>query len=544
MLGLHTATRRKAALAIASAGAIIGLSMSPAVAADGVAQAEGSAASGTGIFDPVAGLLETDSCKARFANGTLTRNEDQCTPSIETSPAQAVTRYATANVASNGAATSSAEGGVASVPLTDLGQLDLTELFDSLANTNVAASALGPLIAQLGQIGQQLVPLTGPIDDALQQVLQGVQQQLPISLEVGAVIARCDADGSTAHASSEVADVSLQVTLGPQEIPVIFETPVESHSDLVMHAPHQLVDGILSGIEDSLLSAQGPLEPLLAALKLLVTNIDQQVVDALLDALEPTLLSGLSDALAPIVRGEVNHVSNPPHATNQDGPWTAPEEIDLTALSLTVLDTNTLTLGHVHCGDNVNGGPNGGGPGLKFDKDADTDGSDAKFTLTVKNTTNAAITGVFVQDFYGKDIDAKDVKDVKVSQGTFNKNTGRWDVGTVGAGQTEKLTFKVDVDSGDLNDGVKNAACVNKATKPGHIQKNDGVGDDTDGCDEATAKKDNDSDSDSDSDSDGPKSVDSGLNDGGNFGPLAIAGLLAASTLVGSAARQRLLLDR
>jgi hypothetical protein len=38
--------------------------------------------------------------------------------------------------------------------------------------------------------------------------------------------------------------------------------------------------------------------------------------------------------------------------------------------------------------------------------------------------------------------------------------------------------------------------------------------------------------------------VDSGINDGGNLGALAITGLLAASTLVGSAARQRLLLDQ
>jgi hypothetical protein len=109
------------------------------------------------------------------------------------------------------------------------------------------------------------------------------------------------------------------------------------------------------------------------------------------------------------------------------------------------------------------------------------------------------------------------------------------------------LTFKVETDDDDLDDGIKNAACVNLADKPGSIQKNDGVDDDTDGCDEDTAKKDNDDDDgddgdDGDGDDDGPKSVDSGL--GGNMGALAITGLLAASTLVGSAARQRLLLDR
>lgn len=55
---------------------------------------------------------------------------------------------------------------------------------------------------------------------------------------------------------------------------------------------------------------------------------------------------------------------------------------------------------------------------------------------------------------------------------------------------------------------------------------------------------DDDDDGGDDDDDDEPKVVDSGINDGGNLGAIGIAGLLAASTLIGSAARQRLLLDQ
>lgn len=72
-------------------------------------------------------------------------------------------------------------------------------------------------------------------------------------------------------------------------------------------------------------------------------------------------------------------------------------------------------------------------------------------------------------------------------------------------------------------------------------EDDDGDGDDGDGDDSDDS---DDGDGDDDGDDDEPRVVDSGINDGGNLGALAITGLLAASTLVGSAARQRLLLDQ
>jgi hypothetical protein len=84
-----------------------------------------------------------------------------------------------------------------------------------------------------------------------------------------------------------------------------------------------------------------------------------------------------------------------------------------------------------------------------------------------------------------------------------------------------------------------NAAGSGPTPSPTPTDGDDGDGDDSDDSDDGDGD-----DGDSDDSDDGPRSVDSGLNDGGNLGALAISGLLAASTLVGSAARQRLLLDR
>ena len=441
MLGLHTPRRRKAALAIATVGSLIGLCASPAFAAGETAQAEASSARGEGaLFQNVAGLLETDTCKARYANGNLTRNNDQCTSSLAVNPAQAVTRNAIARSNS----TSSAEGGIAGLPMNGqaplpLGQLDLTQIYTQLQNTPVAASALGPIIAQLADalepVANALLPA---IDAALDPLLAQLANNLPLSLEVGAVIARCEASPARAEASSSIADVTLNVEIpNVQVVPVAFETPVESHSDLVADSPDQLADGILDGLQDSLLDPvnAGVLDPILLALNTLVGTTRETLVTPLLAQLKATLLPALSDALAPLVRGEVNHVSTPAHDDHEAGPWVDEgsanriPEIDLTALSLTVLNDQTLFLGQVHCGPNTAGTSVTPPP-----PDEDDDGDD----------------------------------------------------------------------EGD-----------------------DGDGDDGDG-----------------DDGDGPKSVDSGLNDGGNLGALAITGLLAASTLVGSAARQRLLLER
>jgi hypothetical protein len=540
----------KVGLVLAGASALVVMGMAGPAAAvhDGQAHAEGSAATGTGIFDPVAQLIQTGICEADFVNGGPETTTGPCTSSIAVNPTQDVTRFATANVAGNGAATSSAEGGAADVNVIDLqDELNIEALLDNLAATNQGASAIGPILAAIGQVGNVLLgnTLAPVLDQVLDPILEGLDSALPLSLELGAVLARCNATASTATASSEVADLSLLVDVpNVQQIPVVFQTPVTAHSDLVMDAPQQLVDGILTGIRNSLLSAPGILQPILLILNNLVTNVQTQVLDPLLATLRPTLLSGLSDLLDPIVNGEVNHVTTPVASNDhtfknlQAGPWSAPDEIALTALSLTVLGSNTLSVGTVHCGDNVDGAVHNGGnnPGLQVLKTEKVNGDDeAEWTIRVHNPLGQAVEDVFVKDFYPKELDEKDVKVSSISKGSFNKNTGVWTVGTLASGATETLRIKAELDEDDLADGVDNAICVNRTSKPNHIQKNDSFKDDTDGCDTANAKSDDNGD---DDDDDSPKSINSGIS-GGNLSAAGLAGLLAMTAMGGSVARRR-----
>lgn len=364
-------TTAKLGLVLAGTTALVTMGMAGPAAAihDGEAHAEASAANGTGIFDPVAQLLETTGCEADFINGGPETTTGFCTSSIEANPTQDITRFATANVAGSGAATSSAQGGVADVNVIDLPQeLNIQALLTSLAATDSGASAIGPILQALGQVGNAILgaALAPLLDTLLDPILTAFDNSLPLSLELGAVLARCSATATTATAESDVADLSLLVDIpNVQNIPVVFQTPVTGHSDLVMDAPQQLVDGILNGLRTSLLNAGGLLTPILTLLNGIVTNLQLQVIDPLLETLRPTLLSGLSQLLDPIVNGEVNHVTTPTASNDhtfqnlQAGPWSAPDEIALTALSLTVLGSNTLNLGMVHCGDNVAGTPDG-----------------------------------------------------------------------------------------------------------------------------------------------------------------------------------------
>lgn len=542
-------TTAKAGLVIAGASALVVMGMAGPAAAihDGEAHAEGSAATGTGIFDPVAQLIQTGFCEADFINGGPETTTGQCTSSIGTNPTQDVTRFATANVAANGDATSSAQGGTAQLNVIDLPQeLNIEQLLDDLAATPQDASTVGPLLALVGQIGNQLLGATiAPLVDAiLDPILEALDSSLPLSIEVGAVLARCSATASTATAESDIADVSLLVDVpGFQNIPVVFQTPVTGHSDLIMDAPQQLVDGILDGVQDSLLSAPGVLNPLLVVLNGIVQTVQQDVIDALLEVLRPTLLAALSDALEPIVTGEVNHVTTPTASNDhtfqnlQAGPWSAPDEIALTALTLTVLGSNTLTIGTVHCGDNRNGTPDtAGDPDLQVLKTEKVDGDDeVEWTIRVRNPLNEAVDNVFVKDFYPKDLDESDVKVSSISQGSFNKNTGVWTVGTLAAGATETLRIKAKVDEDDLSDGIDNTICVNRTSKPNNIQKNDTLQGDTDGCDTSNSKRDDDGD---DDDDDSPKSINSGIS-GGDLSAAGLAGLLAMTAMGGSVARRR-----
>lgn len=429
MLGLHTKNGWRALFAVAVTGTLIGIGSGAAVAAPAVTRAEAQAVNGTGA---IVEILDTGDCKTT-APVAYPGTADRCGEGLSSA---AVSAFAQAvEGRTNGFSRGFASA--APIDVDGLGEISLQDIFAGLADADTG-TILDPLLNALGALGDPLEPLLAPLDDVLDQVLTSVNGALPVNLQLGAVESQCSATASPLNAtgSSVVADANIVVGEGvlgangvvvPLTGPNAADTP--PNTNLLVGAPEDLVDAIIDAVQDTLTQslgdeiAAGPLEPI----NLLLAPIQDQVLDALFETLEPALLEPLAEALEPLVQGTVNKQT------------TGTGSIEVIALEVILLEaagpsgTQTLQLARTSCGRNT-------------------------------------------------------------------------------AGTTATPTPPVNDDGGDDGD--------------------DGDGDDSDDSD------------DGDGDDDEPKVVDSGINDGGNLGALAITGLLAASTLVGSAARQRLLLGQ
>ena len=139
--------------------------------------------------------------------------------------------------------------------------------------------------------------------------------------------------------TSTVAGVNLIVELGGQQIKVPLEAQTDPNSPLLITAPEQLVDDIIAGLKETFL---GSLGGVLSPLNAVLDAVNEQILGPVFEALEPTILTAVSDALAPIVSGTVNKQVS-----------ASAGELEVTALSLNVLGTNTLDLARVHVGPNT-----------------------------------------------------------------------------------------------------------------------------------------------------------------------------------------------
>ena len=466
MLGFHTKNGWRAGFAIAVTGTLIGIGSGAAVAAP-VTKAEAQGVNATGaIVEPV---LDTGDCITeepvvypgigpKCGEGLSSDTVSAFSQAVQgsaTDPNSLVgtpwAQNATINPILQGTAYSRGYASVGPIDIDGLGEVSLTDIFDGLAAAD-ASDVLTPVLNGLGQIGQALAPVLAPLSDGLQAGLDGVNGSLPVNLVTGAVESQCQATASPlrARAASTVDDLNLVVgegVLGADGVVVPLTGPngadTPPNTNLLIGAPQDLVDAVLDALQDSLnVSLDGAGAPL----NLILDPVQDQVVDAILEQLEPTLLTALADGLQPLIEGTVNKQTPDPSDVDGATGTNTTGSVEVIALELLLFDAageqgrQTVQLARSECGPNA-------GDGTPTPTPTPTDDND--------------------------DSD--------------------------------------DSDDGDGDDG----------------DGDDGDGDDGDG-----------------DDGDGPKSVDSGLNDGGNLGALAITGLLAASTLVGSAARQRLLLDR
>ena len=311
--------------------------------------ADSSASTGTGsLFQ----LLDTDACTSTAPSGTGT---GRCGNGLSLNN-QINAFSQNASGATNG--TSTADASVAPINITDIGKsLDLTGIIDGLTAINTG-TILDDVIdgvndAVLRQALQALEPaVLTPLDDALQDALAGVTDALPLGIQIGAVESSCTATAEPLRATgtSHVAGANIVVHLGNQVINVPLELGTAPNSNLLVGAPEDLVNGIIQGLEGTFTNSLGGA---LSGLNALLSTLQSQVTSQIFAALEPQLLQGLADALEPLVAGTVNkQVPVSPSSTG---------EIEVTALELKLLGTNTLDLARSHCGPNSRGTGTGGG---------------------------------------------------------------------------------------------------------------------------------------------------------------------------------------
>jgi hypothetical protein len=556
---LKNITRKGAWL---GAAALIVMAAAPAQSASKPSvEADASALTATGSIVGEGGLdLNSDACVAKLPGGKAD-GAGICGNGLDTN---ANVDAFSQNAAANKSGTSAATASVSPIDLQNLTSVDLKDVIENglagIETGTVLDTLLAPLGAALANIGVTLADLFGQLDGVLDQVTSPIDGALPLSVQIGAVESECSATADTKHdldsdvddhadGDSSVASVNLVLELGGQQIVVPMTGPnaadTPPNTNLLVGAPQDLVDAILDTLADTLTqSLGGALSP---AVQLIVPI--QDVVDQLLTALEPTLLQGVADALAPLVKGTVNEQNPVSPVDGEDA------QIDVSALHLTLLEgggdalKQDLRLARVHCGPNdpIDDDNNGGGKTdfqvLKTEKVKGD--NKVEWTIKVRNPKSADAHDVVVKDFYPKAVKG----DVKVeegpSTGTFDEDTGIWKIPTLGGKKTATLVIKAKVSKKKLDKGFKNVACAvtkNGAfrnindDKPDKIQKNDSFEDDTDGCDSSGSKKKKDDDT--------PKTIDSGVSNGGNLGALAATGLLAVAALGGTAVRQRLLLNR
>lgn len=343
--------------AVLGAAALSTIAMAPAFAThDATAEADSSASTGTGpLFEQ---LLDTGQCTATDTptteTGTVT---GRCGDGLNLNDQ---IKAFSQNASAPGDGTSAADASVAPIDIVDFASLDLTGILDGLAGVDTG-TVLDEVLAPLGQGAIDALKTSGvydqalvAIDDGLQDALAQVHENLPVTLRIGAVESHCTATAAplTAEGNGTLAGIDLLVQLGDQQIVVPIHAETGPNSDLVVDSPQVLVDAIIDGLEATFTqSLGGALQPLNEAL----AGAQAQITDAIFAELEAQLLPGLSEGLAPLVKGTVN--KQEPTSPSSTG------EIEVTGLELVLLGDQELDLARSHCGPDRAGSSHDDAPG-------------------------------------------------------------------------------------------------------------------------------------------------------------------------------------
>lgn len=219
-----------------------------------------------------------------------------------------------------------------------LGNLDLS---DTLVID--PASALGPLAEANPPLQAVLGGVTKPLADAVAQTPLGTTG---LTGTLDAVAGSCTAGPGTASGDAHLTDARITLTVAEQQV-VLAELPTRPEPNT--RVPVNL-DAATQAIVDAVRrQLEGPFEGALAPLAALPQELQDQVVEALVDATRAQLLAPLGDNVLDLVLNKQTR--------------TGPDQIRVSAVDLSVLpaarDELDAPLARVQIG-NVVCGPNGG----------------------------------------------------------------------------------------------------------------------------------------------------------------------------------------
>lgn len=336
------------------------MAIAPAFAThDATAEADSSASTAKGdLFEAID--LDTGACTAIDTAATETGTvSGRCGDGLNLNDQ---IKAFSQNASAPGDGTSAADASVAPIDIVDFGALRLRGIVEGLGAADTG-TVLDGLVNPAGQGIKELLTAAGlydtavaEIDAAVQEALASVHDELPLSLEIGAVESWCKATAQplNAEGNSTVARIDLLIRLGDQVIRVPITIESAPNSDLIVHFPQDAVDGIIDGLRATFNES---LDGSAAGINDILDPVQEQLTDQLFAELEAELLPSLSDGLAQLIKGTVN--KQEPVSPSSTG------EIEVTALELILggEKIGELDLARSHCGPNRAGTAHGDAPG-------------------------------------------------------------------------------------------------------------------------------------------------------------------------------------
>lgn len=321
-----------------------GLSFSAQADPGDVAQSEASAITATGIT----GIVDTGVCRAESTTGTPTAGTGTCDVGLTTQGVGVFGQNAFTGL-DGMKGESTAIASVAPINIPALTTIDLSTVQGDLDAIDTATIlddillGLDPITAAAFDL--LLTPVLTQIQTAaLAPILAQLQAAVPVSVQIGVVSSMCELTaGSAPVLDSEVAGIDILIELAPGNVitvPITLDVTTPNSALVGSVAPQQIIDGLLNGLESTLIgSLGGALAPLGTDL---IDAVLQPLVDEILAQVGPALLDPLGVALTPILDGTVNKQETLP-----DG------SVEVTAIELNVIgETATLDLARSQCGPN------------------------------------------------------------------------------------------------------------------------------------------------------------------------------------------------